>query len=80
MFAVPRLWYENIPKRRQYIVLFTLMAYVNLLNQLPQNGKDLFRKLEGSNNKLIKLKWSKTFNEVCLKEDILPNYTRNIYN
>ena len=55
------------------------MAYVNLLNQLPQNGKCLFRKLESSNHKLIKLKWSKTFNEVCLKEDILPNYTRMRY-
>ena len=54
------------------------MAYVNLLNQLPQNGKGLFRKLESSNCKLIKLKWSKTFNEICLKEDILPNYTRII--
>ena len=52
------------------------MVYINLLNQLQQNEKDLFRKLEGSNNKLIKLKWSKTFNEVCLKEDILPNCTR----
>ena len=55
------------------------MAYVNLLNQLPQNGKGLFRKLESSNCKLIKLKWSKTFNEICLKEDILPNYTRMRY-
>ena len=51
------------------------MAYVNLLNQLPQNGKGLFRKLESSNNKLIKLKWLKTFNEVCLKDD---NYSRKL--
>ena len=51
------------------------MAYVNLLNQLPQNGKCLFRKLESSNNKLIKLKWLKTFNEVCLKDD---NYSRKL--
>ena len=52
------------------------MAYITLLNQLPHNGKDLFRELENSNKKMINLKWSKTFNEVCLKEDILPNFTR----
>ena len=51
-------------------------TYVGLLNQLPQNGKNLFRKIESSNNKLVKLRWSKTFNEVYLKKDILPNYTK----
>ena len=44
------------------------MANINSFNPLPQNGKDIFRKLERFNNKLIKLKWFKTFNEVCFKE------------
>ena len=54
------------------------MAYVNLLNQLPQNGKGLFRKLESSNYKLIKLKWLKTFNEVCLKSKYKITITINL--
>ena len=71
MIMVSRL-YRNVDKLLFYL---TIMTYVNLLNQLPNNGKSLFRKLENSNNKLIKTNWSKTFNEVCLKENILPVFT-----
>ena len=46
------------------------MAYINLLDQLPHNGTELFKNLENSSKELINLKKSKAFNEVCLKEDI----------
>ena len=54
------------------------MTYVDLLNHLSQKQKRLFRDFEREKKKLFKAKWSKTFNEVCLKENMLPNYT-NIY-
>ena len=37
------------------IVLFVQMAYINILNQPPHNGMDLFRDLENSNKKMIKV-------------------------
>lgn len=51
------------------------MAYINLLNKVNLELKNQYRKLEDIEKKLISIKWSKTFNKVCLKENILPKYT-----
>ena len=49
-----------------------------LIFDLPSGTKKLIRTIERTNRKLAKAYNSLVFNETCLKEDILPNYT-NIY-
>ena len=50
------------------------MNYLEHLHSLDNELKNKFRKLESIHLKIINTKWSHTFNEVCLKENILPNY------
>ena len=52
------------------------MTYSELLNSLPIELKRLFRSLEIKCKELIKIKWSNTFNFVCIKEGILPVFSR----
>ena len=52
------------------------MAYIRNLFALPANTRTLFRKLENLAKKQIKNKWSIAFNDACIKENLLPNYTR----
>ena len=54
------------------------MSYILELNKLPLNIRPHIRKLENIKDKIIKNKWSQIFNEICLKEKLLPNYTRII--
>ena len=51
------------------------MDYMELLHSLPSEFKSKIRKLENLKTKLINNSWSKIFNEVCLKEKLMPNYT-----
>ena len=51
------------------------MNYLNLLHQAPTEIKSNLRELETLYQKSIKNKWSMTFNDVCLKENLLPKYT-----
>ena len=51
------------------------MNYGEVLHNAPSNLKKLFRKLERLKLKIISSTWSLTFNNVCLQENILPNYT-----
>ena len=46
-----------------------------LLYQCDIEAKYIFRKFEKINKKVIDAKWSKTFNEVFLNEDLWPTYT-----
>ena len=49
------------------------MAYGSFLyNNFSSNLRQLIRKYEAENKKLIKNKWSYKFNYICLKENILP--------
>ena len=41
---------------------------------MDNDVKYKLRKLEGIRQKIINAEWSHTFNEVCLKENIMPNY------
>ena len=52
------------------------MTFGNLLFNVPVDLRKLYRKLEDTRKKLLKAKWSITFNNVCLKENIMPNYSR----
>lgn len=51
------------------------MSFIELIFNVPQSLRALFRKLENIEKKLISTNWSITFNKVCLKENILPTYT-----
>ena len=53
------------------------MDYMNLLHRIPNHVKNLYRKLENYDKKLIKNEWSITFNKVCLKENQKPTFTSN---
>ena len=55
--------------------MFT-MNFFNLIHQTNFNLRKIYRNLEKIKIKLIKRKWSKIFNQTCLTERILPNYTR----
>ena len=50
------------------------MTFVELLHTVPRDLRALFRKLENIEKKLIATKWSITFNNVCIKENIMPDY------
>ena len=55
------------------------MSYSNLLLSLPRNLLELFRQLENTRKKICRTEWSTIFNQVCLKEKLLPSYTRMRY-
>ena len=55
-----------------------MKEYCYLLNSLPKEVKTKIRKLEKTIKKKIKTEWSIKFNKTCLKEDILPNYSKFI--
>ena len=52
------------------------MDFGNLLYNVPEDLRKLCRKLESIEKKIIRNKWSKTFNNVCLKENIMPTFSR----
>ena len=51
------------------------MTYAQLLHRIPEGLRTLFRKYEKTSKKASNNKWSAEYNSVCLKENILPNYT-----
>ena len=55
---------------------FNKMSYGNLLRSIPEGFRTEIRKYESLRKKLINLDWSLKFNQICLKEEILPNYSR----
>ena len=52
------------------------MTYIDELIRLPIQNKNDVKKLENIKHKILNANWSKIFNEICLKESLLPNYTR----
>ena len=55
------------------------MNYIQLLLNQQRNIKNKYRKLEKTQIKVIKNKWLLLFNNTCLTEDILPNYSKNTF-
>ena len=51
------------------------MSYGRLLHSVPDGLRTLVRNYENINKKLINIKWSLEFNSICLKEDMLPQYS-----
>ena len=51
------------------------MNYVDLLHAAPADLKKMFRDLEKIKKKLINNNWSIRFNTICMKENIMPNYS-----
>ena len=54
------------------------MSYLELIHAIPDNLRKLFRKSENVCQKIINAKWSITFNNVCLTENLMPIYTNSI--
>ena len=54
-------------------------SYGELINTLPDEGKKLIRIRESTIKKIINAELSITFNETCIRENLLPTYTLNIY-
>ena len=52
------------------------MTYAYELSKHSTATKVQIRKLESIKYKLLKCKWSTIFNKICLKENLLPDYTR----
>ena len=57
-------------------ILFIIMLYTELLFSLPNDFLSSIRKLENVKKKLCKAEWSQHFNNVCLQENLMPNYTK----
>ena len=55
------------------------LSYMNLLHQVTPEFKKHLRSIENVSNKIINRKWSKTFNKVCINENLWPTYTQYIY-
>ena len=51
------------------------MNYGEILMRVPENTRKELRNYENKNKKLIEIKWSISFNNICLNENILPKYT-----
>ena len=54
------------------------MDFVNLIYTISCEMRRIYRKIEKTSLKIIKNNWSIKFNETCIKENILPKYTKNI--
>ena len=52
--------------------------YMNLLNSVHPELKKHLRAIENVSDKIIKRNWSKTFNNICLREYIYT-YMKNCF-
>ena len=52
-----------------------MSTFSNVINILPVAVVNNFRSLEKVKKKIINAKWSLSFNQTCLKENIWPTYT-----
>ena len=50
--------------------ILIIMNIGELLFQCDIESKNIFRKYERINKKIIESKWSRNFNEICLKNNI----------
>ena len=55
-----------------------MTPYGELINVLPSECKKLIRLRESIIKKIINAELSITFNQTCIRENLLPAYTRNI--
>ena len=50
--------------------------YVETLRYLPPEAMQIIRKLENVKRKIIKCKWSLVFNNTCIKERLIDEWSR----
>ena len=55
------------------------MSYGSLLNKVQPELKSLFREYETICKGIVKEKWVINFNESCLKEEMLPTFSKIAY-
>ena len=51
------------------------MSITDIINTVPDSIKKTFNKIQKLNRKLSKAKTAVLFNDICLKENILPKYS-----
>ena len=68
----------SLPKTR-YGIYSKMTPYGELINVLPIECKKLIKLRESIIKKIINAELSITFNQTCIRENLLPAYTRNIY-
>ena len=51
-------------------------GYGEILYQAPEEIRKHYRRLEGLKKKKVSIKWSITFNSICLQENLWPTYTK----
>ena len=51
-------------------------SFGNLLYQLEENAREAFRRLEKCRRRLIQNRYAGLFNSTCIKEKLLPNYSK----
>jgi len=51
------------------------ITYGELLHLLTTEAKEIFRTVEKTKRRLIARKYSGLFNNCCLNEELLPNYS-----
>ena len=68
-----------ISKTNKQLKIKTTMSYANLLYTVPDGLRSLYRQYEQIHKKWINAHWSIEFNSICIKENILPNYSRIRY-
>ena len=51
------------------------MSFTDILSQLPLNLRSTIRKIEKTTNKISSCNTAVTFNNTCLRENLLPRYT-----
>ena len=56
-----------------------MTRYGEVINQLQNENKTLLRKKENTLKKIVNAELAITFNETCIRENLLPIYTLNIH-
>ena len=51
------------------------MNFGALLHQLPEEQRRTVRKIENISKKLINCNFAVVFNDICIKENLLPTFT-----
>ena len=59
--------------------LAEMVSYGKTISTLKREHKTLLRYRENTLKKIINAELAITFNEICLRENLLPIYTLNIY-
>ena len=67
---------KKLPRNVNIIIKIKMENYSMLINTIPHQFKILIRSLERCIKKVNNANWSIVFNETCMKEKILPKYSK----